>query len=234
MTKWASGAMIERDRPVVDAVRVEALDHLAVLVAEHLVGDRRHVEDDAPVHGLAEPDLVEDAAGGDVPRGRLLPDRVVGLHEPLARRVVEPGAGHEGRRLHRDAARPEGTDAAPRVELDELHVAERRAGPERERVAAARHVHRIAGDAEEAAGPAGGENRRAARGSAPARRGPAGAPSAPTTRPSSTSSSTTSTFSSTSTPAARTAARRGSVRSVPRMCSGTRTRGWRWSPLGER
>ena len=41
MTKWASGAMISGNRPVVDAVRVEALDHLAVLVAEHLVGDRR-------------------------------------------------------------------------------------------------------------------------------------------------------------------------------------------------
>ena len=48
----------------------------------------------------------------------------------------------------------------PRVELDELHVAEDRAGLERERVAAARHVHRIAGDAEEAAGAAGGENGR--------------------------------------------------------------------------
>ncbi len=48
----------------------------------------------------------------------------------------------------------------PRVELDELHVAEGRAGLEREGVAAAGHVHRVAGDAEEAAGAAGGEDRR--------------------------------------------------------------------------
>ena len=48
----------------------------------------------------------------------------------------------------------------PRVELDELHVAQDGAGLERERVAAARHVDRIAGDAEEAAGAARGEDRR--------------------------------------------------------------------------
>ena len=152
--------MMSWNRAVVDPVRIEALHHLAVLVAEHLVGDRRDVEHHAPVHGFAETDLVEDGARGHVARRRFLPDRVVGFHEALAGRVVELRPGDERGRLHRHPARAERPDAPPRVELDELHVAEGCAGLEGERVAAAGHVHRVAGDAEEPAGAAGGEDRR--------------------------------------------------------------------------
>src|SRR5262249_4263951 len=137
------------------------LDYLAILMTEHVVGNGRHVEEDPAIHGLAAPDLVEDAPRGHVSRRRFLPDGVIRLHEPLARRVVETRARHERRGLDRHTARAERADQAPRIELDELHVAEDRPRLEGESVAAPRHVDRVARDAEKAAGPTRGKDRRA-------------------------------------------------------------------------
>ena len=53
-----------------------------------------------------------------------------------------------------DAAVPERPDEAPGIELDELHVAQRCAGPNGERVPAACHVHGVARDAEQPPRPA--------------------------------------------------------------------------------
>jgi len=54
--------------------------------------------------------------------------------------------------------RSNGNDATPGIELDELHVAQLGARPQGDRVAVARGVIRIRGDAKEAPGAAGRED----------------------------------------------------------------------------
>ena len=135
-----------------------------VQLGEGLPRHLRQVDADAAANAEAPPYLVGDGARDDVAPGEVPAGGVVLAHERQPEPIHEAGPPGERPGLHADA-RPvrERLDDAPRVELVELHVHQLRARVERHGEAVAGHVDRIAGDAVEPPGAAGGEDDRAGR-----------------------------------------------------------------------
>ena len=82
----------------------------------------------------------------------------VAEHEPLALGVLQHPAVTADRLGDQDPLDARRPDHSGRVELDELHVHQRRAGPHRQRVAVPGVLPGVAGDLEALADPAGGQD----------------------------------------------------------------------------
>ena len=110
--------------------------------------------------GVPRPrDLAVDRPSDHVP-GRELGILMLRHHESLPRVVAQDGAFPAKRLGDQEPRRPLAVEGG-RVELDELHVAEQRPGPERDRDPLTGRDRRVRALSVERPGPAGGEDHRA-------------------------------------------------------------------------
>ena len=132
--------------------------HVGQLLVEHLGPQVPHVEvhEVLAVDPPAGGDLLVDAAAHDVAAGQVLHGRGVALHEALAL-AVDQEAALPAHRLREQEAE---LVHAGRVELVELHVLERQAPAVDDRHPVPGEGVGVAGDLEDLAEPAGGEEDR--------------------------------------------------------------------------